>query len=248
MSPVRAAALAAAVLAGLGAPARAAENALNAEELKVYSPTVVKGERELEWRGFSTGGHQQGFAASAGYSPTAWWAAEAYEVMHRDPGGVLLGDAVVMESLFAPFAPGERWADLGLDAEAEFPRAAADPNGVSVRPILEKQFGRALLTLNLPLEWKYGPGFTPGTNFSYAAKAQWLASPLASPALEVYGQPGVIGRFDPLRDETHLAGPALYGSVPAGGLGRLVYSAAALIGLTPASPRGTLAVRLELEF
>jgi hypothetical protein len=242
------AALAVLLLGALAAPSRAAENSLNAEELKVYSPTVVKGERELEWRGFATGGHQQGFAASAGWSPTSWLNGEAYEVMHREPGGPLVGDAVVVEGLFAPFAPGELWADLGLIVEGEFPRLDDDPNAASVQPVLEKQFGRALLTLNLPLEWKYGRGFTPGTHFAYRAKAEWLASPYASPALESFGEPGVIGNFDATRDQTHLLGPALYGSVAVGSRRRLRYSLAALIGLTPASPRETTALRLEFEF
>lgn len=242
------AALAVLLLGALAVPSRGAENSLNAEELKVYSPTVVKGERELEWRGFATGGRQQGFAAAAGWSPTRWLNAEAYEVMHREPGGPLVGDAVVVEGLLSPFSPGELWADLGLSVEAEFPRLEDDPNAVSVRPILEKQSGRVLLTLNLPLEWKYGPGFTPGTNMSYAARAEWLAAPYASPALESFGTPGVIGNFDAARDQTHLLGPALDGSVAVGDRMRLRYSLAELIGLTPASPRCATALRLELEF
>ncbi|MDE2491827.1 MAG: hypothetical protein KGM24_13355 [Elusimicrobia bacterium] len=240
---------AALVLAASAArPARAGELSLNAEELQIYSPAVTKGERELEWRGFATGGRQTGQALSLGWSPTSWWATEGYAVLHRDPGGPWLGDSVVVENRFALAPAGELWADPGAIAEVELPLHAGDPGAASVHALLEKQAGPLVLTLNLPFEWKFGSNYVPGTGLSYAARAEWLVSEKASPALEAFGEPGVIGNFDPLREQEHLLGPALYGALRGFGRGVLRWSAAPLIGLTPLSPRWTLVTRLELEF
>jgi hypothetical protein len=229
-------------------PARADEAGLSAEELNVYSPAVTRGERELETRAFVTKGHQQGYAFSAGYSPTSYWAAEAYEVLHRDPGGALVADVVELESRFALSSPGELWADLGAAVEVEIPQQAGNPGAARFAPILEKQFGRAVVSLNLPLEWKYGPNCVPGTTFAYGARAEYLLHPAFSPALEAFGEPGVVGRFNATADQTHSAGPAIYGSARVAARQTFRYSVASLFGLTSSSPGWTLVTRLELEF
>ena len=244
-------ALSFALLMLIGAPPRpvhADEASLDAEALKIYSPGITQGERELESILFTTKGHQQGYAFSAGYSPTAYWQAEVYEVYHRDPGAALISDDVEVENRFAFGTPGQLWLDLGAAAEFEIPQQPGDHGVAQFAPILEKQFGPALVSLNLPLKWQYGPGCKPGTTFGYAARAEYLLRPAISPALEAFGEPGVIGRFSGTADQTHLAGPAIYGAAHVAARTTLRYSVASLFGLTPSSPGRTLVARLELEF
>lgn len=249
MSPKNQAALLAVVLAFTAAARGAcAEASLDAESLNVYSPQITQGEREVESILFTTQGRQQGYAFSAGYSPTSYWAAEVYEVYHRDPGSTLATDAVEVENRFAFGAPGQYWLDLGAIVEFEIPQQPGDHGVAQFAPILEKQLGPALLSLNLPLQWQYGPGYTPGAALGYAARAEYLLSPALSPALEAYGQPAASGRLGGMSGENHFAGPAAYGSVLLASFGTVRYSIAPLIGMTPASPSWTLVGRLELEF
>ncbi|MHB2025023.1 MAG: hypothetical protein ACYCPQ_00085 [Elusimicrobiota bacterium] len=229
-------------------PGLAAEASLDAEELKIYSPGISSGERELESEGFDTQGHQQGYAFSAGYSPTPYWASEAYEIFHRDPGGALAADAVELENRFQLAPLGKYWLDMGLLTEVALPQQSNDAGEVRIGAILEKQLGKTLLTLNLPFEWQYGPGFTPGTGLSYAARAEYLINPYFSPAVESFGEPGIIGRFSPAQSQTHSIGPAIYGSLTPGARKTIQYSVSDLFGLTASSPPWTLVARLEFEF
>ena len=228
--------------------AHADEASLSAEELNIYSPALTQGERELESRAFVTKGHQQGYAFSVGYTPTSYCAAEAYEVLHRDPGGALVADVIELESRFQLSTPGELWADLGAGVEWEIPQQAGNPGSARLAALLEKQVGRTVVSLNLPIEWKFGPNYVPGTGLSYGARAEYLLHPLFSPAVEALGEPGVIGRFAATSQQTHTAGPAIYGAAHIAAHQTLRYSVASLFGLTPASPGWTLVTRLELEF
>ena len=225
-----------------------AEAGLDAEELKIYSPGITQGERELESIFFTTKGHQQGYAVSAGYSPTSYWSVEAYQVYHRDSGGALLADAVEIENRFAFAAPGQYWLDMGAAAEFAIPQQSGAHGAARFAPILEKQFGAALVSLNLPLEWQYGPSYAPGTTIGYAARAEYLLHPLLSPALEAFGEPGEIGRFTGTPGQKHSAGPAAYGEAHLAARRTLRYSVASLYGLTSASPAWTMVARLEFEF
>lgn len=226
-----------------------AENALDAEELEVYSPNDISyGEGELEYRSFATQGGQEGYALSASYSPTPRWAAEAYEVYHANPGGALAASYIDIENRFQLTPPGEYWADLGVAAEAEIAQQAGSPNGAEIIPLIEKQIGYTLLTLNVPLEWQYGPSFNPGTDIAYAVKAQYLLNHFFSPAIEAFGEPGVIGRLTPTQNQINILGPAVYGSWFLGARRTINYSLAFLFGLTPSSPRWTLLPQIEFEF
>jgi hypothetical protein len=224
--------------------------ALSAAELNVYGPSVEYHELELETRSFLSGqgaNHEQGHSFAVGYAPTSYWATEAYQVLHKDPGMALVAETIEWENIFQLASPGRYWADPGVLIETEFPQQKATPGEVRLSPLLEKQFGDELLTLDLPLEWQFGPQFTPGTDFSYAARAEHLWNAYFSPAVEAFGEPGVIGRWQRADTQNHSVGPSFYGSVRCGGKRKLKYSAAALFGLTHASADWTMVTRLELE-
>lgn len=225
-------------------PAHADESDLSAAEIRVYSPAVERGERELETLMLATKGGQQGLAFAAGYSPTSFWAAEVYDVFHRDPGGALRPDEIELENRFSFGAPGRFLLDSGALVELELPQHSEGHGAVRAVPILEKQLGRTVASLNVPLEWQYGTGAAQGTTLAYAARVEYLLRPEFSPAVEAFGEPGLIGSFPAASEQNHLAGPAVYFAA-----GRRVKgSVAALFGLTPAAPSRSFAARLEFEF
>jgi hypothetical protein len=226
-------------------------SASSAEELNIYSPAVDYLEKEVEYRSFISGKgaeHEQGYAFSASYSPTPFLESEVYEVLHKDPRSALVADSIELENKFQLAPQGRFWADPGLLAELAIPQQAGNPGEVQLMPILEKQFGLAVMTLNLPFEWQYGPGYAPGTTLRYTARAEYLLSPYFSPAVEAFGEPGEIGRFNAVSEQSHSVGPAFYGQFRWGNRNKLKYSVAVLFGLTDASPDWMLVPRLEFEF
>jgi hypothetical protein len=236
----------AAVLSGVAArPASAAV----ASEWRVYSPTIETAKREVEFIGLHAGPRrEQGYAVAAGYGFAPGWAAELYEIFRRDPDGPLIASSAEFELRHAFGSPGEYAADFGMLGEISLSQRRAEGGDVRIAPLIEKQRGPWIATVNLPLEWQYGPGYSPGTHVAYAARLLRLVTPLASPAIEAYGEPGAAARLPALRDQEHALGPAVDGSVRLGVGRRIHYSAAGLFGLTAASARWTVVTRLEFEF
>ncbi len=225
--------------------------ALSAAELKIYSPVVEYHELEIETRSFISGqgaAHEQGHAFSAGYSPNARWHTEVYEVLHKDPDLALVAKTIEWENVLALAQAGEFWLDPGVLGEFELAQQAGTPSSFRLAPLIEKQFGSEVLSLNFPLEWKFGPNFVPGTGFSYAARFEHLLNIYLSPAVEAFGEPGIIGNWQRASTQSHLLGPAIYGAAHIGEKQKLKYSVASLFGLTNASPDWTIVTRLEFEF
>ncbi len=100
---------------------------------------------------------------------------------------------------------------------------------------------------------QFGPDeTTQGLDFSYAAQSRWnIWSPL-SPAVEMYGDAGVIGSSPRLAQQSLLIGPVAIGMLPLrdfglGQAGQFKYELGWLFGATPVSNRGTLRWRFEME-
>jgi len=227
---------------------------LSAAELKIYSPLVEDQEKEVEYRAFYSGkksDNEQERAFSVGYSPTSFWAAEAYEILHKDPGvgNQTVADAIEVENRFQLAAPGRFFLDSGLLIENEFAQKRDNPDSVRMMPIIEKQLGAFVATANAGFEWKYGNGAPQGTVFSYAGRLEYLLNPYFSPAFEAIGEPGLIGQWQRADTQTHQLGPAFYGVWRWGETKqKLRYSAASLFGVTHGSPDWTTVLRLEFEF
>ena len=107
--------------------------------------------------------------------------------------------------------------------------------------------------MNLFLTRELGPNQdTHGLDFSYAWQSRWnLWAPL-SPAIEVYGDSGIIGRSPRFSQQQLLVGPVGVGALKLNDLGlgkagKIKYEIGWLFGATQSSPDGTLRWRLELE-
>jgi hypothetical protein len=233
-------------------PARAF---FGADELKIYSPQVEKGELEFEGISMAAPHREQGHALAVGYGFTDYFELEAYQVYHRDPSSIdepspkLKADTAELEGRLRLTEPGRYWADIGLLAELELPHDSTnDPHELRLTPLIEKQMGDALFTLNIPFEWQYGTadGFN-GTDLGVKLRAQYMVHPLFSPGIEYFSEEGVIGAMPALKDQTHSIGPAFFGRWAFSGAHAVRYRAAALFGLTPATPSWAVVTQLELE-
>lgn len=223
-----------------------------AGDYQVYSPNVVKGEKEIELRGFNSWGTDAhtgaGKAArfAVAYSPTDFWATELYANAEQEPGESLKLEEYEWENRFQLTPQGKYWADLGIISEIEIPRFSHDPYEVKVGPMIEKDFGRLTTQVNLLAAHQYGKNAESGVELSYRARLLYRADRLLSPVVEAYGQPvGKIGDWGHPRNQI---GGGLSGKAVLGGGKNLVYSAVVLFGTSRSAADTTAVARLEYEF
>ncbi|HYW93118.1 MAG TPA: FTR1 family protein [Gammaproteobacteria bacterium] len=223
-----------------------------AGDYKVYSPTVTRGETELEARGWTSGGAgpeagaRKGAKVAVGHTFTNRWATEVYATAEQEYGETLKLEEFEWENRFQLTPQGKYWADVGIVNENEIPRFSHDPYQVKLGPSIEKDFGRVTATLNLLAAHQYGSNAAPGVELSYRARAEYRWRPRLSPVVEAYGEPvGTIGNYGRPRNQV---GPGLTGRVLTGGTSSLRYSVVVLFGASHAAASDTVVARLEYEF
>jgi hypothetical protein len=234
-------------------------------DFHVFSPYEIDlGELEIEHNGdavFDRRPDQRGatsYTAEFGTGLTPWWHSEIEFGFERQPGSgqpTLLTE-IVSENMFQLTEPGQYFADFGLFFEygQSLTRgAAASSNQITFGPVIAKEIGRTLHTINLFFTRQLGPDQTSqGLDFSYAWQSRWNIWEPLSPAIEIYGDAGTLGRSPKLSQQQLLVGPVGVGSLRLNQLGlghggKLKYEVGWLFGATPATARGALRWRLELE-
>lgn len=242
------------VLAGVGLAGSiwAVSLSARAGDYQVYSPNVVKGEKEIELRGFNSWGASERSGAgkavrfAVGYSPTDFWATELYANSEQEPGESLKLEEYEWENRFQLTPQGKYWADLGILSEIEIPRFSHDPYEVKVGPVIEKDFGRLTTQVNLLAAHQYGKNAESGVELSYRVRLLYRADRLLSPVVEAYGQPvGKIGDWGHPRNQI---GGGISGKAVLGGGSNLIYSAVVLFGASRSAADTTGVARLEYEF
>jgi hypothetical protein len=152
--------------------------------------------------------------------------------------------------------PGERFADVGFYFEygqstTRGPAAAA--NELTFGPVIAKEIGRTVHTINLFFTRQLGPDQTSqGLDVSYAWQSRWNIWAPLSPAVEIYGDAGTLGASPRFNQQQLLAGPVGVGVIKLnqlglGQAGNLKYEIGWLFGATPATAHGTLRWRAEVE-
>ena len=84
--------------------------------------------------------------------------------------------------------------DLGFFVEYERTRKG-HPDAVSFGPLLQKEWGPTLHTLNVLFEREVGNGASSAFALHLAWQSRWQVDPLFEPGIEIYSQIGArIGR------------------------------------------------------
>jgi len=234
-------------------------------DFHVESPYEIDlGELEIEHNGSDSVdpragvGGQQSYTMEFGTGLTSWWHSEIEFGFDNDPsnGQPTLLTQVVTENTFELTEPGEYFADFGFYIEygqSTTHGSAAASNELTFGPLIAKDIGPTTHTVNLFLTREVGPDQTThGLDFTFAWQSRWnLWAPL-SPAIEIYGDTGVLGDAPRLSQQQLIVGPVAVGSLNLhdlglGNAGKLKYELGWLFGATAASPAGTLRWRVELE-
>ena len=188
---------------------------------------------------------------------TSWWHSEIELGFDNDPGTQpTLLTQVVTENMFQLTEPGGRFANLCFYVEygqSTTHGSFASSNELTFGPVISKDIGRTMHTVNLFLEKQFGPDQTShGLDFTYAWQSRWNVWAPLSPAIEFNGDTGTLGSAPRFSQQQLIIGPVAVGALKLhdlhlGNAGQIKYETGWLYGATPSSPAGTLRWRLELE-
>jgi hypothetical protein len=239
---------------------------VNPWEFEVYPyMTEEPGVLEIEsLNGFVPWGHSQpGTGISSGIFPSQSMILNSFELTYGLTDHV---EAAVYLDLARPedhsyeyagsryrlrgrlFEKGQLPIDLGWYAELEWhntPQFDDNELEFEIRPIMEKDFGRFTVDVEPIFETTLdGVDQGEGVKLGYVAGLYYRWFPKLSPGLEFYGGSGLIGEFDPLREQQHYAFVVLRGKELPGGIN---YNCGVGAGLTPDSDRIIVKCNIELE-
>jgi len=214
-------------------------------------PAVAYGVRELDFKygAASKAGEPSLQAASLGLGlgATQWWFTELYVKGERE-GAHSQFDAVEWENKFQLTETGQYPLDVGFIAELERPHDRSEGYEFRYGPLFQTEFEKLQLNFNPLLTYVTQATEGNGTYFGY----QWQVKYGWRRALEFgaqgFGDMGKWNHFAPTTDQSHRAGPALFGKYHLSGRQEIEWNAALLFGLTAGSPDYNFRMQAEYEF
>ncbi len=222
---------------------------------KVYYPKVEQGETEIELRGHANYDkdpaidNAQSYKIGVGHGFTDFWFTELYAEVKKDAGNSSYAtEAYEWENLFQLTEPGKYWADMGINIEYSHARKSTDPNEWELIPIVQKQLGQQLITLNVPFVRETGNNAAKKWELEYAWQYKWLGNPALEFGFEGYGKLGDATHWSPSSMQKHQLGPSLFGKIKTDVRHAWKYQLGILFGLSASTPEKTLYGRLEYEF
>lgn len=220
--------------------------AAQANDYVVYSPDVVKGQSEVEARGYYYQGNNSAldggseYDFSAAHSFTSWWKAEIYFIRgKREAGGSNKLEGYEFENTFQLAPQGKFFVTPGFLFAYEANTQTGSPNAVEFGPLFERRDGRFTQRLNLIWEREVGGGASGKPEFRTAYSLGYRYTLPLQPSLEVYLRPS---------DDAYQLGPVLNGELYTSPGGEFEYALGAVFGANRAAPDVTWIARLEYEF
>jgi len=222
-------------------------------DIKVYSPLVEKDERELEIIGNATfdddaqahGSQHHEF--ELGFGLTERWATSLTASLIKPAGDSLRYDIVGWENTIQLAEEGQYWVDLGVHFEIELEDEEDRANNLEFRFILERTAGGYQHTVNVNIEQQWGRHAQEDLEIEYIWRSRRIIAPHVQAGFEAFGDLGELADIEPLREQEHRVGPALYYDLELGSIaleGKLAW----LFGLTPGSADHTLHWQMQFQF
>jgi hypothetical protein len=229
-----------------------AANAVDASDYLLL-PTVVQGEREVDWRtGFGSQGPttaaRNDYSLGFGYGVTGHWFTELAAHYEQQDASLALRD-FAWENILQLAEPGQWPVDVGVAIEAERSNQSSDQWEITAGPLLQREFGRYQANFNV----LFGHIIENTGTATVRVHFQWQLKYRYSEPCEF----GIQG-FDyvstshstwaPYQQQVHRVGPVALGRFKFQHERSLSYNVALLFGATDHSPDQTLRFQLEYEF
>jgi len=216
----------------------------------VYTPTVVAGEREIDFKAGSADADPRRSAAmlGLGYGANDWWFTEAYLKYAKEGSASARYDAFEWENKFQLTETGKYPFEFGLLAEVEIPRDRDEGFELKAGTLLQTELGKIQLNGNLlfenhfrstePSRWEMG--------YQWQVKYRWQRS--FEYGLQGFGEMGEWNDWESFDAQSHKAGPAVFGMFRVSERTSIRYNAAWLIGWSESAPHNTARLQIEYEF
>ena len=222
----------------------------------IYVPSVEYGEREIDlkagsWKLRDEPVRQSAASVGFGYGATEWWFTEAYVKYQKETGGRTRYDAFEWENRFQLTEPNRFFVDVGLITEIEVPKERREEGyEFKVGPLFQWDTGAVRWNANLLFERVFrGSSEEPRvTEMGYQLQARYELGPAIGIGMQAFGEMGKWDHWEPRNEQSHRAGPALFGKVKLGGREAIKYNAAWLHGVGEGAPRNTVRIQAEYEF
>lgn len=214
----------------------------------IHTPVVENGETEFElkngWREFDGGLEEHASVFEVGRGVNDHWFTELELEQSFEDGGPNHLESWEWENIFALTERGKYWMDVGLFAAYEHTFNPHDPNQIVLGPMFMKDIGPVTANVNLLFKRQLGSGASHQTELDYQWQVRWHGRESLEFGLQGMGEAGVLGHLG--QDQSHIAGPALFGAHRIGN-GKIKWNAAVLAGLDRNAPNVTIRTQLEYE-
>lgn len=216
----------------------------------VYTPMVEEGETEIEFKAGTQDSDPRKSAAmlGMGYGVNAWWFTEAYVKYAKEGGDGFKYDAFEWENKFQLTETGKYPVDVGLITEIEIPKDRDEGIEFKVGPLFQMESGKWQYNLNALLERKFDAAEPSDTEMGYQWQVKYRHQPAFEYGLQGFGEMGEWNDWEASDEQSHKAGPAIFGKVKMDGQTAIKYNIACLFGLSDGAPDNTLRLQAEYEF
>lgn len=221
----------------------------------VYTPTVEKGEREIDFK-FGTAKQKDGTtnhvtSLGFGYGATESWFTELY--LKRESGAGSGLSIAEWENKFQLTETGKYPVDVGFIVEFEAPLSNRnDPYELKVGPLFQTDFGKLQLNGNVLVERKFGhhnDGDDPYVSeMGYQLQAKYRLKQELEFGMQAMGEVGQWDDWSQSSNQNHRMGPAIFGKFGLGTRQAIKYNAAWLFGISNIAPNNTFRMQAEYEF
>jgi hypothetical protein len=221
----------------------------------VRTPAVEYGEKEIDLK-YGTAklkddeGRLSAGSLGFGWGATPWWFTEAYLKWHKEPGDKTKYDAWEWENKLQITETNKYFADVALFVEIEVPRERNEGYELAFGPLFQFYTGDLQWNINPVFERVFhsNDGESRSTELGYQLQ---LKHPIRGNdfaiGAQAFGELGKWNDWEPRDEQSHRAGPAIFGKVKLGGREQIKYNAAWLFGANAAA-RNTFRLQAEYEF
>ena len=225
-------------------------SAAHADNLKIYSPRVDKGELSVEDNiNYSVdkkdpeNDNYLSQVVGAEYGVTDWWQTELSGEIEKDNASSNQLTNIKFENIFAPWKPGENFIDTAFYLELEKAALSGDPNNFEAKLLLEKNIDNFVNTANIKVNHEFGPNAESGWGTGLALRTKYRLDPKFEPGIEYYGEFGNTKESLSFNEQSHAVGPVIQGK-----LGKVKYDTGVLFGVSDSAPDTTAKFNIEYEF
>ena len=185
--------------------------------------------------------------AGFGYGMTSRWYTEVFVSFIGTMDTAMKRSSYNWQNEFL-LTQGQSPVDVALHASLIKQADPRDGYTLEYGPVLQTDVGRTQLNLNVFFEHSYGDNPSARTQMKYQWQAKYRWRPLLQFGVQGFGELGDWRDWAPATQQSHRAGPALFGSVRVGNGQSILYQAVVLFGSTYGQNGTMFSTRVQYAF